>query len=255
MDVDVLIPAYESPELVKAAIQSALMQRGVDVRVVVSDDSESAAVEVVVKGFNSEHVQYTRHQRTGRPVDNWNAVLHSARADYVVLLHQDETFTRPDALLDGVQVLRRFPQLGAYVFGHCIRRADGVNGAGSGLWARVTALMPQFIYFSNHVGSPSNVMFSRQTMTTLFDPSLRWLVDVDWFFRNFGRRGLFFSEHVDLVSRADVGMGITRSLDVRSVERDEIARLREAHPEFSVKVFLLGRLMKRFLKDCLGVRS
>lgn len=255
MDVDVLIPAYESPALVRTAILSALMQRGVDLRVVVSDDSVSAAVEDVVKGFNHDRVQYTRHQRTGRPVDNWNAVLRSARADYIVLLHQDEAFTRPEALLDGIQLLRRSPRLGAYVFGHCIRRADGVHRYRSGLWARIITLLPQLVYLSNHVGSPSNVLFPRQMMTTPFDPSLRWLVDVDWFFRNFGRRGLSFSRHVDLVSRADVGMGITRSLDVGNVERDEVSRLLRAHPELSIKVFLLGRLMKRYLKNFFGVRT
>src|SRR5690606_36471348 len=106
--VTVLIRAYESADLVEAAARSALMQKGVDVSVVVFDDSASNAVEDRLRGPELDCVGYVRHKRTGRPVDNWNDALASVATGHVVLLHQDECFTHPRALVDGIIALKRW---------------------------------------------------------------------------------------------------------------------------------------------------
>lgn len=251
MSVTVLIPAYENAELVEAAVRSVVMQRGVDVRVLVSDDSESSAVEDRVRSLGVDYIAYIRHRRTGQPVDNWNDALASVSGGYVVLLHQDECFMHPEALAYGVSALKARRD-SIYIFGHAIRQADGRERHRSPFWAWALGHWPALVYFSNHIGSPSNVMFERTRMATPFRQDLRWLVDLEWFFQNFRTAKIVFSGRVDLLSRADIGMSITKALDVPQVERQEVAVLLAEHRSWAVRLGLHARLLRLALKTLLG---
>jgi hypothetical protein len=251
MGVTVLIPAYENAELVEVAARSAVMQQGIDVSVFVFDDSVSNAVEDRLRNMSADRLTYVRHQRTGRPIDNWNDALASVTTGHVVLLHQDECFTHPNALAEGITAMEG--QSGSvYIFGHVIREADGRERHRSPFWAWALSHWPVLVYFSNHIGSPSSVMFERANMVMPFRQDLRWLVDLEWFFSNFGQSKIVFSRGIDLLSRADVGLGITKSLDVALVERCEVAMLMAEHRALAVRLGLRARLLKLCVKDWLG---
>lgn len=249
MDVSVVIPTFENPELVARALRSCLIQQGVQFEVLVSDDSRTDSVLRLVDSLGDPRIRYHKHSRTTQPVDNWNDGLSLAQGTNVVLLHQDESFLHTRALADGAAALRS--GRGVYVFGLCVRTAAG-DRPRSVLWTRVLRRCPQVVYFSNFIGSPSNVMFVRATLRARFRPDLRWMVDLEWFFRNFANGPLVFSGRLDLLSSADTGMSITKSLNVSEVERREVRQLLGEHRSWRVKAFLWARLLKRWVKDMLG---
>lgn len=247
--VSVVIPTYENTALAAGAIESCLKQKDVNFEVLVSDDSRSDLIKVLVQDLGDPRVRYIRHQGKGCAVENWNFGLSMAQGQHLVLLHHDEFFAHELVLAQGSRDLMNRP--GVLVFGHEVRFADGRVRHRSRLAAVMVRLIPSCLYFSNFIGAPSNLMFPRQLLTQDFRHDLRWLVDLEWMFVNFSRVPIHFSNQIDLISLADEGMSITRSLDVSAVEKREVSLLLSEGKSVSVSFFLIARLVKRYIKDFL----
>lgn len=244
--ISVVIPTFEDAELAFSAIESCLAQSGVDLEVLVTDDSTSDEVKRAVAIVDDPRVRYMRHQSTGTASDNWNFGISQAAGRYIVLLHHDELFIQPDALSRARNVLNDLP--GVYVFGHeVILSAERIRYRKTWM-AQCVKAMPSILFFSNFVGSPSNVVFEASQFRP-FDARLKWLVDVDWFYRMARRQRITFSDRVEIRSLAFRGMVITKSLNVISIERQEAKLLMSESGGAARRFFLLARLTWRVVKQ------
>ena len=91
-DVSVVIPTFRRAGLLKEAIQSALLQEGVETEVIVVDDSPEGSAREVVEGFADPRVTYTRCEppSRGRPALVRNAGWPKAQGRFVHFLDDDD---------------------------------------------------------------------------------------------------------------------------------------------------------------------
>jgi glycosyltransferase involved in cell wall biosynthesis len=246
----VVIPSYENAILAESAILSCLMQQRVNIEIIVTDDSRSTVIEELVARISDKRIRYVRHENDGVPVKNWNFGLSLCTGQYVVLLHHDEYFTHELALAQGIDQLSTSNS--TYIFGHEVHQSGDQKKIRSRWGAFLVRIFPSSLYFSNFVGSPSNVLFQRRMMTHTFRTDLKWLVDLEWIFVNFAKSPLIFSKQIDIISLADQGMSITKSLDVSSIEKHEVSILLQEHKALPIKTALIARLGKRYFKDFMG---
>jgi len=113
--VTIIMPTYERPETTQTAIRSALAQHFGSFVLRIGDDSESDAVERVVRGFDDPRIDYRRNERRLGAAGNWIALLRSADTPYVASLNDDDEWL-PGYLEQLVPPLEHDPEV-AVAFG------------------------------------------------------------------------------------------------------------------------------------------
>lgn len=92
----IVIPTYKKPELLKAAVKSALAQPGSDYQILVVDDvpGGDAATGQVLRALADERLLYYVNQINLGLFANWNRCFELARSEWVIMLHDDDLLTR-----------------------------------------------------------------------------------------------------------------------------------------------------------------
>ncbi|HSV92820.1 MAG TPA: glycosyltransferase family 2 protein [Desulfobacterales bacterium] len=108
--VSIVIPAYNQPDYLRRALQSALEQRYRPLEVIVSDDSSPRPLEGVVREFaeaETEGFQIRFHRQAGNlgVMDNFRFTVGQARGKYLVPFAHDNWFTDPGFIADAVRVM------------------------------------------------------------------------------------------------------------------------------------------------------
>ena len=94
----IVIPTFNSLELLRRALSSALQQQGVAMEVIVTDDSTTTDIADYVASLGDERLRYFRNQPSLGAVKNWNSGLEKATGQYVILMHHDEAMSGDDYL-------------------------------------------------------------------------------------------------------------------------------------------------------------
>ena len=95
LKISVLIPAYNCPEFIGMAVESALDQDYADLEIIVSDDSSDKRTKEALKKYigDPRFFYYKNEQNLGR-VDNYRKLLYEyATGDWVIMLDGDDHFT------------------------------------------------------------------------------------------------------------------------------------------------------------------
>jgi GT2 family glycosyltransferase len=111
--VDVVVPCYNYARYLRRCIGSALSQEGVDVRVLIIDDTSKDETPVVGAQLQAEdsRVRFTRHEVNRGHIATYNeGLLDWASADYSVLLSADDLLA-PGALLRATKVMDAHPDV------------------------------------------------------------------------------------------------------------------------------------------------
>lgn len=122
--VDVVIPCYNYARYLRACVQSVLDQPGVDVRVLIIDDTSSDDTpEVVAQLTRDPRVEGRRHEVNMGHIATYNeGLLEWAEADYTVLLSADDLLA-PGALARAAEVFEANPDVGM-VYGRVVYYSD-----------------------------------------------------------------------------------------------------------------------------------
>jgi len=185
-----VIPTYESIELAARAITSAVAQRGVDVEVIVSDDSRSSVVADLVAALSPLYpsLRYVRGPQSGNPVENWNHGLRSGQAPFLILLHHDEFFIDPEYLARAVDFLMTHNAIAVRARSRIITVNGNSRFFAVAAMARLFSSPDWTIYCTNWIGATACVVF-RTGATQLFDAKLVQTVDVDFYHRLIAANG------------------------------------------------------------------
>lgn len=221
--VSCVIPCYENLPLFSRCLMSIVTQQGVDLEVIVSDDSRSAVISDFVALLQQQFpsIRYVAGPRTGNPVENWNNGLDASRGRHCIIIHHDEFLVDPNFLRDAVD---RLDQGMDVVVGRCcvigVARSSRIGLAH--LIHGVVQPPPWMLYGFNWIGATACIVF-RSSPTRRFDPALTYVVDVEFYVRL-----LSDSSKVDAVDRVVVGSlahhseQITAGLDVAAVHLREL---------------------------------
>lgn len=94
--LSIMIPTYKRPDLLKIALESALLQKGSDYRyeVVVVDNELSEGgpteTEALIRQYEDPRLLYYQNKRNIGLAGNWNRCISLARGKWVAYLHDDD---------------------------------------------------------------------------------------------------------------------------------------------------------------------
>jgi glycosyltransferase involved in cell wall biosynthesis len=217
VDFSVVMPTFRRPAELRIAISSVLAQAGVEVEVIVADDSPERSAEAVVSSLQDPRVTYMAGQPSGGfPSKVRNLAWPHARGNFVHFLDDDDIV--PQGHYAAVKaVFIKQPDIGVVFcriapFGNCskeqlqheteyfakaARLASFCQRLGSRK-AFVACLMFRWAIMVCGAG-----MLRRDCLVHLggFDPELRLREDVDFYSRAMRRFGVYFLDQVGLQYR------------------------------------------------------
>ena len=229
MKISCVIPAYEQHELLMRCLTSACAQTGVDLEVIVTDDSASDAIRASTLALARTHpfVRYVEGPRSGNAIDNWNHGLDQARGALLVLAHQDEYFVDPTYLRRAVRALAD-PRVAAAV---ARTRVTGVGRPSRfALVAPIARRLPYpkwWLPTVNWIGPTAAMVFRPPHR---FDRSLVQLADVEFYGRVLAGGTPVMVHGVCVGSLGHHADQITAAIDPIALAREELRALAARTP-------------------------
>jgi glycosyltransferase involved in cell wall biosynthesis len=217
-DFSVIIPTFRRPKQLAEAITSALEQAGVEVEVIVVDDSPEAAARAVIERIADARVQYLRNPS---PTGGFPSVVRNlgwplARGSFIHFLDDDDIV--PEGHYAAVKkIFFEQPRVGA-VFGHIEPFGDGPDEQlrhERQFFGSAAKRAQACRRFGPRWGFTATMMFRRTLLITSagivrrecvhrvggFDPAIRVGEDVDFYARVFRQGGVYFMDRASLKFR------------------------------------------------------
>lgn len=234
--LSVLIPSYEYAAGVDRILQALASQRPSGVECIVRDDSRSNDVQSMVNAHIQQQdvasLTYVRSPEPRGAVNNWNALMATARGEYIVLMHHDEVPLEQDFFASLYRELHADGGTDVLILGCMVGQESSallrrhMPAAIQSLLIRV--LGSGYLLRRNFIGPPS-VLVMRRSACPTFDARLKWLVDVDWMHRAMRtatvRSRVSTKLHVASLQRNGASITSTLKGSLREIERMELAQI------------------------------
>lgn len=215
--LSILVPAYNDPSGVLRIISPILNERRPDIEVLVHDDSSDNHVEQAVRVLMpaNSSLHYLHNRPSLGAVDNWNSLLKAARGRYVALIHHDDFPLSEQFASEVIDELRAKDWPDALIMS-CLVHDVARNQIRMGTHAWINQIIiprwPAYLLRRNLIGPPS-VMVVRRDAFTAYDNQLKWLVDVDAYYRFLiKKRWRVEFSHLLMVSSTGAPGAITTSI-------------------------------------------
>lgn len=180
----ICIPAYENAEALERAIHSIKKQTFSTWECIIGDDSESDALQELVKKVADPRITYFRNTPPKGVPGNWNALIAQATGTYVTLLHQDDFYVQDTALESVFSALSSSgSRFAVCAYGILEKEKMTVHCTDGGNIRRFLQDFPQRSLIVNRIGHPSVVFFQNGLKDVLFDNDLCYFLDTDWYAR------------------------------------------------------------------------
>ncbi len=253
--LSILIPAYNYALGVRRIVAPLLAEGRTDIEILVRDDSSDDEVEVTVRKLTGSHacLRYVRNSPPLGAVHNWNSLLQSAQGRYVILIHHDDFPLSETFASDVVAELKRHDWPDALVLSclaYDVTRKKIKPCVCNQLRLFIGRHCPAYLFRRNVIGPPS-VLVVRRDLFEGYDPALKWLVDVEAYFRflTAQSRRLAFSPLM-MASSTGLSSSISGKIGSRVKETTdtELVFLEAKYPQESCWAPLQG---KTLLGQCL----
>jgi glycosyltransferase involved in cell wall biosynthesis len=186
-EVSVVLPTYNRPQYLRAAIDSVFAQTFTDWELIVADDgSEGETAAYVATLANSPRTSVLRLAHSGNPGAVRNAACRTARGEYIAFLDSDDVWL-PEKLALQVASLRSHPLRGwsHTAFAMIDQSGELPCGARSRWWPAVEGRILERLIKMEPVIAMSSLIVRRPLLEQVggFDLKLRMCEDYDLFLR------------------------------------------------------------------------
>lgn len=205
--ISICIPAYKRVDFLQRLFESTVAQSFRDYEVVVSDDSPGVEVEELSESYRDKFPAITYHRNKtalGTP-SNWNEAVSLAKGKWVKIMHDDDWF-EGDRALEIFAKATTIPGVNLFFSSYFdVYLKDGSRVKRKPPLTRYRQLLkePVTLLSQNIIGPPS-VLLYRNDGKYLYDPKLKWLVDIDMYIRRLADDRIHFIPD----SIINVGVGI-----------------------------------------------
>lgn len=249
--ISCVIPTYKSGFLLARCLASIVSQDGPLPEIIISDDSSDAQVSDLVAQWQKAYptLRYQPGPRTSNAADNWNAAIAAASNDYVILVHHDEFFARPDYLTAVARTAAERPgtcvQVRSDIFGTLRKSrfrsmAKVADRLGRPAWT---------LYASNWIGPTATFAFPK-AIGLAFDRNIKSLIDVDFYFQAIERNGIVVLDDVYVYSIAHAEQ-ISVHHDLTNLNRQEIRYIKRRGTAINDKQYQAVRAVL-WLRDAIS---
>lgn len=222
--VSIFIPTYQQVDYLRKVLDSIAAQNFQDYEVIVNDDSSDDAVQQLAThyGFGDQLRYFRNRPALGTPA-NWNAAIRRAHGEYLKPMFHDDWFLDETSLSKFVALLDANQDID---FGFAVQQVWHVptdhyaTNPLSGRQQQKLASAPEWLFFRNRVGVPSATIF-RQRLNLLFDPTLKYAVDWEFYLRAI-RANHSFAYHPEPLVCVPVGLDFQVTAECNNNKRVEL---------------------------------
>ena len=186
--ISICIPAFKRVAFLKRLLDSIESQTYRQFEVVVTDDSPDNQVSDLCSSHPlSASIRYYKNQvKLGTP-ENWNESIRKAKGGWIKLMHDDDWFLNPDALKTFIMAVKGNPSTSFFFCEYTNVFLDSAHRPDAKVhltreWQQKLENDPKTLLSSNRIGPPS-VVLHKNTPDILYDSTLKWLVDIDFYIR------------------------------------------------------------------------
>lgn len=225
----IIIPAYNDLELAKNAVYSVLKQQNIDFEIIMVDDSSQNKIESWIKTIKDQRIKYYHNVPSLGAVSNWNRGLGLAQGENIILLHHDEFFSSDKHLYEVNNVLSSsndvvITKVKVYIQKEQrLRIVDKIPL----LW-NLCLKFPTLLFVLNVIGPTACVAFKRHN-TKNFNTNLRWLVDVEWYYRMLKNKKKIYLKDLHIHSQHNHTGQISKEIDIKQTNRKDIELLKSIY--------------------------
>lgn len=236
--LSVLIPTYDYVEGLDRILSSFLTDPSDEIEILISDDSHDEHVNHLVADFSSQYLgklDYRRNCPGLGAVVNWNSLLAQASGDYILLLHHDEYPLGDRFVWKVLEFLRKNSEVDVLVMNCILCTSTDLIGRPhlpKIIRSLVVKYYPSYLFRRNVIG-PTSCLIVRRELYPRFDECLRWLVDVEAYFRlRLKTERWRFCNSLKIGSALGRNESITSSIkdELRQIDASERSYLRRKYP-------------------------
>jgi glycosyltransferase involved in cell wall biosynthesis len=255
--ISICIPAYKRITYLRRLLDSIQIQTYRGFEVVVTDDSPGSEVFELCKSHKlAGSIRYFKNEINLGTPENWNESIRRATGSWIKLMHDDDWFEGPDALNSFFQVIQKSPDNQFFFSGYNNVFLDR-NKTGavliSGYWQKLLNRDAKNLISRNVIGPPS-VIIHKKNPDIMYDPALKWLVDIDFYIRYLEKTNPV------LIPQILIGVGVSEDQVTKMVFRNPVVEIPEnLYLLYKIGVSALGNIIVydaywRFLRN-LNIRS
>lgn len=234
-DFCIIIPAYNSLELLRRTLASVKAQRGVTIHTIIVDDSNrNDDIEHYVLNLGDATISYHHNIPPLGAIANWNSGLHKADGKYIILMHHDEVFLGDDYLLNMSEALKQSDIVVGNIF---VEKQGGKRySIYPDGFKRLMLKFPVALFCINAIGPCAVCAFKRENVED-FDERINWFVDVEWYYRMMRKRKVTFVPSAVVVSHHGHDDQITKNINVNVAARKDSTTLSaKYHSDILVRI-------------------
>jgi glycosyltransferase involved in cell wall biosynthesis len=215
--VSIVIPIYgmdNGKQLLERNLKSIYIQEFDDYEIVISDSSFDNSYEKWVEKIDLP-IRYFKNEGTRGMANNTNNAINKATGELVKILFQDDYFYDSRSL---EKIIQHFTPTYNWLVTGCTHTFDGINFFNNH--------KPYYSESENTIGSPSVVTF-RNGITARFDPSFRWVLDLDFYkqlYRKHGKPKIF--DQANVVIGIHLGQETNKLPDMVKRQEHQLLRLK-----------------------------
>ncbi len=186
--LSILIPSYNYPEGVGRILRALYPWDNDACEVVIADDSSDSGVADEVRDFikiSGQKITYYSNFPPKGAVANWNSLVSGAHGKYCLLMHHDECPIAANFTENLIRRISESPDVDVGVLDLILVREGSlttIRHVPSYFRMFVLIYIPGYIFRRNVIGPVSSLVIRRSCFPK-FNEQLRWLVDVDMYFR------------------------------------------------------------------------
>jgi glycosyltransferase involved in cell wall biosynthesis len=199
--ISVCIPAYKNKAYLKRLLDSVSRQQFRDFEVVITDDSPDEEVRQLADAYQNSFplVYHKNKEPLGSPA-NWNKAIGLAKGEWIKMMHDDDWLADEKSL--GLFYEATLQGNASFIFSGFVNQELETGSRHPFVIRKMDEELlrknPLYLFRTNYIGHPSTTLI-RNNRKEWFDPTIKWVVDIEFYMRVLREGAGFMAIHQPLV--------------------------------------------------------
>lgn len=230
--------------------------------IIISDDFSNSEIKNYVKKLKFTNLIYSKNIKNFGVAYNWNKLLKECNSKYFMFIHHDDYISDASFFFKLFKLIKKNKNLDMISIDTKIIRSDKNEKQWHihyQLRRFLNLISNKYILKRNFLG-PLSSLIIKNIDAPLFDDKLKWLIDVDFYYRIMLNKKIIFTNKLIINSEANHKFSITYSIKnkIKKINSEEWNYLKQKYdftklnkflfffePLFWILVRMLNLILKR----------